>query len=108
MYEHFDNIKLMDEMKTQAESERLTSQRPEHDSDCCSARLPAMCVYMCVCACDICHRGVRNVTAAIGHRRDACWVHADWLNFVWPRKNKQIRYSSVCSTETNVLIYIDT
>lgn len=67
------------------ETASLTSQGPEHDSDCCYALLPAVCV--CVCVCDICHRSVRNVTAAIGHRTDACWVYADWLNFVWPLKN---------------------
>lgn len=30
------------------ETVRLTSQGPEHDSDCCSALLPAVCVCVCV------------------------------------------------------------
>ena len=49
----------------------------------CSAT-SCVCLYVCLRVCDICHRSVRNVTTAIGHRSGACWVHADWLNSAWP------------------------
>ena len=49
----------------------------------CSAA-SCVCLYVCLRVCDICHRGVRNVTTAIGHCSGACWVHADWLNSAWP------------------------
>lgn len=75
-YERFPNRTKL-KSREAAGRDRLTSPRPEHDSGRCSSLLPAVCV------CDICRRGVRNVTTAIGHHR-----RVERLNSVWPLKKQ--------------------